>query len=99
MNVNPNYKLNLNDNPKKLACTRCIDYVHKWTSDLCTTPKRQDGTLVEPALTAPETFERLLGRWNRGFFFSEELKSFKSPSAQESFAAAATAAANVSKRK
>lgn len=99
VNVNPNYKPNLNDNPKKIACTRCIDYVHKWTSDLCTTPKRHDGTLVEPALSAPETAERLLGRWNRGFFFSEELKTYKSPSAQDSSTAAATAAAQINKRK
>jgi hypothetical protein len=97
VNVNPNFVIDINHNPNQLPCERCIDYTHRWGKDLCTTNKRKDGTLVEPALTPTEFAERLKARWDAGFFFNEALSNHASPSAQDSAKASLSAATNIKK--
>jgi hypothetical protein len=98
VNVNPNLNLALDDNPEKIPCSRCIDNTHRWTSDLCTVAQRRDGTTVEPALTATEFAQRLKKRWDKGFFFKEDLAKstqHKSPSAKESNNSSAASASRI----
>lgn len=99
INVNPNLNLALDDNPDKIPCTRCIDYTHRWTSDLCTVPQRKDGTKIEPPLTATEFAQRLKARWDKGFFFKEDFskstQQHKSPSAKESNNTSAVSASRI----
>jgi hypothetical protein len=99
INVNPNLNLAVDDNPDKVPCSRCIDFTHRWTSDLCTVAQRRDGTTVEPALTATEFAQRLKKRWEKGFFFKEDLAKathqHKSPSAKDSNNSSATSASRM----
>ena len=95
LNVNPNMKLGLDQNPQKLQCTRCLD-THRYRSELCTTPQKQcrDG---QPALTPEEHNSRLQTRWNEGFFFIKQLSEYLSPSPKDAAQQAHDAATKMKK--
>ena len=85
LNVNPNMKLDVNDNPQGKTCRRCKDpKPHRYSDDLCTAVFDANKQKIEPPLTAEEHHACLLKRWNRGFFFAKPLESYKSPSAAQS---------------
>jgi hypothetical protein len=101
-NVNPNFKRSLNENPDNIPCSRCLDYTHRWGPQFCTVAKRKDDTLIEPPLTATEFATRLKGRWDKGFFFSNELQKdiskHKSPTVRDAAHAASSASKKINGR-
>ncbi len=86
-NVNPNFKLSLNDNKANTPCSRC-GKIHRFLADLCTALKNAEGDNCPP-LTPEEFKRRMTARWNKGYYFSKALDAYKSPSPSDVAAAAA----------
>lgn len=92
-NVNPHFKLSLNDNTSNTPCSRC-GKVHRFLADLCTALKTAEGETCPPI--SPEEFKRRMkARWDKGFYFSKALDAYKSPSPSDVAAAAAHASQKI----
>jgi hypothetical protein len=95
-NVNPNMpSADHWENTSKAPCTRC-QKVHRWNSDICMEAQNKNGEDLEP-LSAQEFAKRLQAKWDRGFYFSKQLKSaHSSPTVKESAAASSSATTKLS---